>query len=370
MGRKKRLHFKDLDALRFIAFIPVFLYCALYLMSSEDNPFISDMGNAMNYIKQNSIDFFFFLSSFLLTSHALREYKYHKSFALKSFYIRRMMRIFPVFAVALLFTFLIHPWIIKELGLTPISVPKPTSYVFLFPNYFAEITKEQYIYLVIVWTVYMFIQFYVFWGIILKFFIQQLKIVGIILVVVGIFSRVYHALSDSTFEFDTLSAGIPIGIGAFVAHIIRNDERTVDLIKHLSKGTHLLLYMGGVGALALGYLFFGDTLIGIIVPLLTCTFFGYVVIEQTYAKESLLKFRKNKIISRFGKISYGLIVYQSIIMVLGIIAVHSLEFDLSTPIIQIFFLIFSFTMTWLVADLSYRLYERPILNIKKEFKRS
>jgi peptidoglycan/LPS O-acetylase OafA/YrhL len=370
MGRKKRLHYKDLDSLRFFAFIPVFLYCAFYLMSSSDNPFISDAFNALGYLKQNSVDFFFFLSSFLLTTHALREYKYNKSFSIKSFYIRRMMRIFPVLAVVLLFAFIMHPLIIKALDLKLISTPSVTSYISLFPNYFTQLSSEQYVYLAIVWTIYMFIQFYIFWGFILKFFSQQIKFVSIFLILVGIASRLFHILTEKSFEFDTLSVGISIGIGAIVGNIVRNDERTIEFVKHLSKGTHIIIYLLGIGTLIFGYLLLKETYFSIIVPLITSIFFGYVIIEQTYGKESIFKLRKSKFLIRMGKISYGLIVYQSVLMVIGIISIDSLNLDISGIPMQITFIIVSFIMAWIAADLSYKFFERPILSIKRDFKRS
>lgn len=370
MSKKRKLQYKDLDALRFLAFLPIFFYCALYLLSRDTNSNMIEFSRAFSFIKQNSLDFFFFLSAFLLTSHGLRELKYENNFSLKSFYIRRALRIIPIFLIVLVFTFLIHPWIISMLKLTAISVPNSASYFFLFPNYFANISAEQYIYIAIIWSIYMFIQFYVFWGAILKFFINQIKVIGIVLIGLGMADRIYHVLIKTPFEFDTLSAGIPVGIGALSAHILRNDERFVELIKNLSKGFHLLVYLVGITIVLLGYLYFGNTYAAALIPILTCTFFAYVIFEQTYSKTSIFKLRKSKLLTRLGKISYGLIVYQSIIMVLGVIAIDSLELGISSIPVQVLFVVVSFLLSWGVADFSYNLFERPILAIKKEFKRS
>lgn len=370
MSRKKRLQYKDLDGMRFIAFVPIFLYCAFYLFSSEDNPIATDTGKALEFIKQNSLDFFFFLSSFLITSHGLREYKYNERYSLKNFLIRRFMRIIPVFFLAILFTFLIHPWIIKLLDLTPIIVPKGSDYLTLFPNYFSNLTSEQYIYLAIVWTIYMFIQFYVFWGLVLKFFVQQIKVIAGILVLVGIVSRVFHVFNETSFEFDTLSAGIPIGIGAIIAQQVRNNDRLIELVKHLSKGTIGAIYLIGLVVLIGGYLFLGGTYMAAVIPIITSFFFGFVIMEQTYGKNSFFKLRKSKLISRLGKISYGLIVYSSIIMVLGIISVVSLGLEMNNIGIQVAFLVIAFLLSWICADISYNNYESPILRIKREFKQS
>ena len=370
MASKRRLHFKDLDSLRFLAFVPVFLYCALYLIASEDNPFITDISGVMGFVKQNSFDFFFFLSSFLLTSHAMREYKYKKRFGIKWFYIRRLIKLLPLMILGILFAFLIHPAIVNILGFEPISSPKITSYFFKYPTAIPSITKEQFIPLAVIWTIYMFLQFYVFWGFILKFFIQQINYVGIGLIAIGIAARIFHVLTDTSYEFNVLAAGIPIGAGAMVANVVRNDERTVELIKHLSKGTHLLVYLIGIATIVLGYTFLGNTYADPVVAIISSAFFAYVVVEQTYSKESIFKFRKSKILSRLGKISYGLLIYQSFILVIGVISIDSLNLDMGTIAVQIMFIALGFALTWITADVSYNFLERPIYTIRKEFKNS
>lgn len=368
--QKRRLLYKDLDALRFFAMIPVFLFCGLYLLDTNENEFIHDLSMAFSFLKQNSIDFFFFISAFLLTSHALREVKYTKVFSLKSFYIRRMIRIAPVFALALVFAFAIHPWIINTLKLTSIENPIVVKNFFMFPENSETTTNEQFIYLAVIWTIFMFLQFYVIWGLILKFFLSQIKYVSFIFIGIGIITRVYYVLIDAPFEFNTLSAGIPIGIGALVANSIRFNDRLVENIKHSPKMNHLIIYLIGIVVLLGGYVFLGNTYFVALIPLITCTAFGYFIIEQTFGKNSAFKLRKNKLFSRLGKISYGFIIYQSIILVIGVISIESLELSLSSPVTQIGFLILAFLISWLAADLSFNWYERPILAFRKEFKRS
>jgi peptidoglycan/LPS O-acetylase OafA/YrhL len=367
---KRRLLYKDLDALRFFAMLPVFLFCGLYLINTGDNQFISDAVAASSYLKQNSLDFFFFLSSFLLTSHALREYKYKKVFSLKSFYIRRIIRIAPVLGLAVLFAFVLHPWIINTLKLTSIETPIALRNFFLFPNNTLGLTSEQFIYLAVIWTIYMFLQFYLVWGFILKFFLQQIKYVGFIFIAIGVVARVYHILLQTPYEFNTLSVGIPIGIGAIVANAVRFDDRLTENIKHSPKANHIIVYLIGIVTILGGYVFLGKTYAAVVIPIITSLVFGYVIIEQTFGKNSVFKLRKNKFLSRMGKISYGFIVYQSIILVIGVISVESLEFSFESLPTQIGFLILAFVVSWLAADISYNWYERPILSFKKEFKRS
>lgn len=370
MAKRKRLLYKDLDSLRFLAFIPFFLYCAFLLMSQEKNEFIVDSSVGFDYLRQNSLDFFFFLSSFLLTSHALREYKYNNSFSLKAFFARRLLRILPIFVILVLFAIFIHPWIIETLKLTDINVPKGSSTRYFLPSNYNLLTPEQYIYIIALWTIIMFMMYYVVWGFILKFFSKQIQYIGWFFVVLGIASRAYHVLIEHPIEFDVLAMATPVGIGAIVANVVRNDQRKVDMIKHAPKANHWMVYIAGFLVMMGGYLFFGNTYLITIIPLLTCSFFGYVIIEQTFGKNSIYKFRSNKLMSRLGKISYGLINYAPIIMVLIVISIESLDFSLASIAIQIAFIVGSFGLSWLIADVSYNFYELPLHAVKKDFKKT
>jgi peptidoglycan/LPS O-acetylase OafA/YrhL len=368
MPKTKRLHFKDIDALRFLAFLPVFLFCVFYLSRTETEGFHYELTNALSIIKQNSLDFFFFLSAFLLTSHGLREYKYNDSFSLRSFYIRRLMRIMPLFLIGIVFAFFVHPWVLNTLKLNTIESPIYSNYLLLFPNYFSSLTQEQYVYISIIWSIYMFILFYVVWGIVLKYFSRHLKTIALATMIIGVAARITHHYLDFSFEFDPLSFGVPVGIGTLLAVMIRNESPYLDRIKVLPRKLLIPAYVVGCLVVVLGYLVTPNFIFNNIVPFLTCSFFSFVIIEQTFGKNSIVKLREYKIFTHLGKISYGLIFYQSIINVLIVIGLDSLEFDISSVSVKFAFVFISFILTWIIADLSYNFFEKPLLRLRREFK--
>jgi peptidoglycan/LPS O-acetylase OafA/YrhL len=369
MPKSKRLHFKDIDALRFVAFLPVFLFCVFYLSRTEPEGFHYELTNALSIIKQNSLDFFFFLSAFLLSSHSLREYKYNQSFSLRGFYIRRLIRIMPLFLFGIIFAFLIHPWILNTLKLNTIEAPVYSNYLLLFPNYFSSLTQEQYVYVSILWSIYMFILFYLVWGIVLKYFSSHLKTIAFGAMVIGVVARIIHHYLDFSFEFDPLSFGVPIGFGTVLAVMIRNESPYIERIKVLPRKLLIPFYAAGCLIAALGYLATSNFILNNLVPFVTCSFYSFVIVEQTFGKNSFVKLREYKIFSHLGKISYGLIFYQSIINVLIIIGLESLEFDISSVSVKIAFVMLSFILSWVIADLSYNLLEKPLLRLRREFKK-
>ena len=369
MPRNKRLHFKDLDALRFFAFLPVFLYCFLKLLSIDQEGFLVDLSNIFGRIALNSEDFFFFLSAFLISSHGLREYKYRESFNLRNFLLRRLLRIAVPLIVLLIFIFWGHPWLVKMLKLQPIAVPVGSSYIIGLPNYLSNLNNDQFVYLIITWSIYMLIQFYLVWGVVLKFFKNQLMWVSIIAILIGSAARIIHFTMDSQWFFDTLSYGIPIGIGSIVAILIRQETSIIETIKQLPKKVIVVIYVAGIITTLAGYLFFAEAFASVFIPYVTCLFFGFIVIEQTYGKNSFAKFRNNKLVTHMGRITYGLIAYQSIMNVLVIIAIGSLDFDLASDMLKLLSFGATFILSWIVADVSFNLLERPLLILKKEFKK-
>ena len=369
MPKDKRLHFKDLNALRFFAFIPVFLFCVFYLTRTDNEGFHSEMTNLFEILATNSLDFFFFLSAFLLASHGLREYKYNESFSLKSFYIRRVLRVAPLFIISLLFAFLLHPVIIKILKLIAVNTPSFTDFFIHLPGTLTGFTKEQYIYLLIAWAVYMFIQYYLLIGIILKNFEKHLDKIALAAVIIGIAARIFHHFVDLPFQFDFLSFGVAIGCGLYLAIKVRNNDKLIDRVKNIPKRLIVPLYITGLIVIVFTYLL-SDHFVWIsVAPLFTSIIFSFIVLEQTFGKNSAVKLRNNKLISHLGKISFGMIIYQSIINVLIVIGIDSLDFEINSVAVKAGFTALSFILSWIVADLSYNFFEKPLLRFRREFKK-
>lgn len=62
-------------------------------------------------------------------------------------------------------------------------------------------------------------------------------------------------------------------------------------------------------------------------------------------------------------------VFQSIIGILLMIGAESLDFNLSSIYVILLLVIVGFVSTTIVADLSYKLFEKPLLRIRREFKK-
>jgi peptidoglycan/LPS O-acetylase OafA/YrhL len=369
MTKIKRLHFKDLNGLRFIAFIPVFIFICSILLKVEKNDFSQKISELFNFISITSFDFFFFLSAFLLTSIALREYKYHKTFSLKKFYIRRLLRILPIIVVAFLFAFYFHDKIITFLKLTPIPANSLKSYLIGIPNYIAPSITERLTYSMVIWVVFMFMQFYFVWGIILKYFKPFLNSIGILLILIGITARIVSILNGHSFYFDTLSYGVLIGMGTIMANYVRQGDKFSSKFKTLSKLQLRLIYSVGFLITICLYPLFRNSYVASIIPLFNALFFGFIIMEQTFGKNSSFKIRKFKLLNRLGRISYALLIFTPIVGTILIIAFESLDKGMESLNYKLIFVGVTFLLSWAIADLSYNYFEKIFMRIKRNFKR-
>lgn len=369
MPKNKRLHFKDIAALKAVAFFPIYLYCILKLISLSTQSTLIDITLIMEKIARSSFDFFFFLSSFLIISHGLREYKYLDQFSIRNFFIRRILRISVVLILGLIFAFVIHPWLNVKLDLQPISLPSIKYYLLGMPNYLSTTVGDQLIYLKVICSIYLFIQLYVYLGIILRFFRNQLVLVGILTVVIGLVTRGFHLWNDTDYFLNTLSYGIPVGIGIMTAVSVRKENWIFQRIKETPKRMVPVIYSIGSLLFLGGYILTYNSYSVLFIPILTGLFFGFVIIEQTFGKHSFIQFKTKKILTYLGKLTYGIMVYQAIIGVLMIIAMQSLDIDLNSFYMIVLIIIGCYVSSLVVADLSYKLFEKPILRIRREFKK-
>lgn len=95
------VYWKELDGLRTIAFLMVFLHHAPALPASLNSTWLSFIATAIARWGWAGVDLFFVLSGFLITSLLLQEKQKFGSISLKLFYARRAIRIWPAYYLVL-----------------------------------------------------------------------------------------------------------------------------------------------------------------------------------------------------------------------------------------------------------------------------
>jgi len=99
----QRFYRPELDVLRFGAF---FLVLVSHTLPSPDGPgFKLHILRAIRYTGSLGVPIFFLLSAYLITELLLREREFTGTVHIRAFYLRRILRIWPIYFLVLLGTY-------------------------------------------------------------------------------------------------------------------------------------------------------------------------------------------------------------------------------------------------------------------------
>ena len=145
---QQKIYFSNLDGLRFIAALMVYLQHGFTHWSKEDTISNDFLLRFMNTISSGGlgVSIFFVLSGFLITYLLLAEKKQFGKIDLKKFYIRRILRIWPLYYLVVIFGMIIYPSIKKMMGIETVF-ESHLVYYWVFLSNFDEIAimHNQYV---------------------------------------------------------------------------------------------------------------------------------------------------------------------------------------------------------------------------------
>lgn len=368
---KKTPYFENLDGLRFLSFLSVFFYHSFYTGSEAIRT-----NTTYHFVKTDvfgngnlGVNFFFVLSGFLITYLLLEEKKANGQISPGKFWMRRILRIWPLFYLMVLFGFVAFPFIKAAFGQVPAETAHLFSYL-TFTNNFDFIANgpPDSSVLGVLWSVAIEEQFYLLWPLVI-FMVPVKKLwIPFSLVIAG--SLVFRALYDTPVmhEFHTLSCIGDMTVGAFAAWFIQTAPAFRARIAALPK------YFIAIAWLLFVLVFFfrdevllTNTGIRIFERLFIAILIAFLILEQCYAEHSLFKTGNFKIISRLGLITYGLYCTHFI----GILIATTLtrKLGINTELWQVLIVdtILALGITVVISKLSYRYFEGWFLGWKKRF---
>jgi peptidoglycan/LPS O-acetylase OafA/YrhL len=355
-------YYKQLDSLRFFSVLSVMI--GHWMGWDSDNFLIK------TFHWGNGVIFFFVLSGFLITEILYNEKTEietgNKTFfqSLKTFYIKRTLRIFPIYYLLIIYLFYINykntreifPYLITYTS--NILEAKTNNYVGEF-NHFWSLAVEE--------------QFYIIWPIFILLISKKhlLKFIcGTI--ILSIISRICFIIiaPDKWMAASYLTNNVmfALGIGALLAYI-KNARRS--LFNKISSSMWLAPLVGAIYILLLYKIVRKDYVpsINFILDELVFCILSALVISRAvgdgykYVAKFILE---NKNFTHLGQISYGLYVYHlfAIPTYWDYIAPKlSLHTDKKETAWMLYFL-----FTWLCAEISYIIIEQPFNYLKKYFK--
>jgi peptidoglycan/LPS O-acetylase OafA/YrhL len=114
----ERVYFPELDGLRFIAFLMVFLFHGGLPERMVAQAIGRTAARALRESGGYGVQLFFILSGYLITALLLREEARYGRVALRAFWIRRILRIWPLYYLLIVIGFFIIPGLEGQLGTT------------------------------------------------------------------------------------------------------------------------------------------------------------------------------------------------------------------------------------------------------------
>ncbi len=363
---KQKVYFPNLNGLRFIAAALVIIH---HIEQFKAILKLDNFGavSFVNIIGRLGVILFFVLSGFLITYLLLAEEKQTKTIAIKEFYIRRILRIWPLYFFIIILALGVLPFIdmfempgfgreqtFENLGL------KLILFALVLPNVLISVAGVV-PYASHTWSIGTEEQFYLFWPVLLKFIkrnrlVLMFVIIGLYLIIKYILNYVLPENFPYLHQMTSLWRIIPIdcmAIGGIFATLLFNESSYLKYFLRLdlfvlSALTTILLLVFGVN-----FGFFQFEIYSI--------FFALIILNLA-SNPSLKNALEFEPLSYFGRISYGLYMYHSIAIMISLKLVLELGFKSNWIIYPV-----TFIMTIIMAGLSYKYLESYFLKFKTRF---
>jgi peptidoglycan/LPS O-acetylase OafA/YrhL len=350
----------ELDVLRFFAFLLVFLYHGLDVSNGIFRSF--RIAGALG------VCLFFLLSSYLITELLEREKNQSGAIHLRAFYIRRILRIWPLYFTVLIFDYLLE----HHLNPGVFTGSRLLAFLLLAGNWYVAHHGFTATLSTPLWSIPIEEQFYILWPSTRKYLHRS----GSVLFSAVMFAIAYLAIAylcragsgdantiwvNSFVQFQFFSTGALLALAlrgrAPKLHLLVRVILFLTGLAILGAAQHIFQVkeaaaFGGLHRVALGYL---------------CANLGCVLLFFSALGEARLG--KLKPLVYLGKISFGLYAFHWAMLRISIRALPHLlrNRQLAQTTTNALEVVLAFVLTVLLASFSYRFFESPILRYKKRF---
>lgn len=324
--------------------------------------------------------FFFVLSGFLITYLLFVEKEKTGTIGIKKFYMRRILRIWPLYYLVVVLGFFVFPHI--ELFLVPKQIPALTEhfwinffcYFTILPNLATAMFIDEALVVSNIsqaWSIGVEEQFYLIWPVILGFARKPLRALVVTTVVMLVMKMIMLALQPAygAFEwYETLKNFLVMSkiecmtIGGFMAWVLfHKKDKWLQVI--YSKGAQIASF-----ALIPLLLYFTPVIIQNGVHLVYAVLFAVIIVNVSTNKNSLIKL-ESPLMNGLGKISYGIYMYHLmvIVVVLNTLKLFMGDVYRLTYVQEILLYFLSIGLTLGISYLSYHYFERLFIRKKRQY---
>ncbi len=361
----KKIYYPQLDAIRGLSVLAVFFYHA-YKPAGGQN-LIQGFWLWLFSKMYLGLDVFFILSAFLLTLLGIREYQNKGNFSFKHYFLRRALRIWPLYYSILFFAFVILKIAQKYTG-QQITLPPAGWYFFFISNYYLA---GHVFFLRLLWTLSVEEQFYLIWGLCLRFFQKNLGWIIFILATGSLVFNIVGVFNDMDIYFNTVTYLLDMMAGAFVAFSITKNNSLETFFEVRGKAKSYLIYIFFPFLLAIAFLIDRSvsesfkSVTELSFRLIFILYCGLVIADQMVNGKTVIQLYNKKLLVYTGKISYGLYCFHGIVLTFAAFFFKNIRENLPGWLNAILML----AITFAIASLSYIVIEKPFLKLKDKLTR-
>jgi peptidoglycan/LPS O-acetylase OafA/YrhL len=371
----KKVFFPNLDGLRFIAFALVFLQHAFYSSFKQfENGNIVQKSLLSSFFLGGGtgVQIFFVLSGFLITYLILQEIESLGALNVKNFYIRRTLRIWPLYYAVVIFSFLIYPYLKSLIGINSDLCSRPFYYFTFLANFdVIHIAKtcpgKDAMTQGIIWSVAIEEQFYLVWPLFFKFLPKKFYSFLFLTVITGsvIFRLYYNGQPEAYFH--TFAVMGDLAIGGLLAHLATYNIKFKEWIINLKQKSILISYLFILTFFIFNGVIFDFKYGAIVSRIFFDCVFAFVIVTQCFSANLPVSLGRSEAISNLGKVSYGLYMLHPVAMLVLDIAYRKLHLNNSVCVYGFLQGVLTLVLTIIIAKLSYKFLEKPFLKLKSKF---
>ena len=372
----KRVYFKGLNGLRFIAAsLVVFHHVAQYKywagkpgVWGQDSLFF----NFIDAIGNKAVSLFFVLSGFLISYLLMQEIERTDTVALRKFYMRRILRIWPLYFVVVTIALFVLPNFVdignwNELLRENFTITL-ILHLLILPN-LLRATSVQVVGASQTWSIGVEEQFYVIWPILMRWFKKSIPqfLVGFIVVklLIGWLGLVAYDYVDGSIQiaidkFNTVWQLMMIeqmGVGALGAWFLYSNNTKILNAIYSKTSQIITITLLIVILLTEGHWYLSK--------LLEAFVFSSLIMNVSLNDKFPIKLTSSKF-DVLGNMSYGIYMWHTILIALVIAVFEYIGLDYGFSYNLMVFVL-PYLLTLLISYLSYTYFEKPFLKFKENF---
>lgn len=362
---KLKLYFPNLNGLRFIA------ACFVIINHVEQLKVFYKIGSGVvsqfaKMIGKLGVMLFFVLSGFLITYLLLSEENSTGKIHTRKFYIRRFLRIAPLYFLSIILVF----FLIQQVSF--LEIPKMRNpiqdnfsailalHIFFLPN-FATAVYGFIPYIAQAWSIGTEEQSYLLWPLLLRKFKKNrlFLMIGIIVfyliirIILAAKFPIHFPYKETISKFWNHFNIDSIAIGGLFAVLLFKKHSALKYILNNKTFFSVLIITGML------------LLLGVKIPYLHYLVYSFlfgIIIINLAANKSLKNVLEWRVINYLGKISYGIYMYHFLVMIIVLIIASKYKIETNWFIYPV-----TLILTILIASISYHYFETIFLKLKTKF---